>query len=460
MKKGYKRKLLLIMLLTALMLACGTVVSFASAPVRAGSESEATEGKTLVYLQGEFKVVSKDVILAEFNRIRYEACLEGDVPDPRDTTRVLTPLDYVPLKWSSELEWIAQTRAAEASMTMQHDRPNGQSTFTCTHDGFKAKAEILAWNNINSTMRGIEQWYEKEKAGWLAQDPTVMTGHYKQMINPANKYLGLATFDPPSGLGCIAGEFSRLDDLDESQIGVSGTYRQVIEVNDANLNHTYDVPKWLHVGRPGKLDIDFYTYFNTGKRPISMKVTLVDGVQWVSEDPSVATIDSSGLIRGIAEANVKITAFCGNSRYSYTVRVREHFWKNSYTVDRPATSTRDGVKSIRCSLCGAKKPGSEVRIPKFTMPTTYITKITKSRRALTVKWKKRSGITGYEIQCSRKKGFWKSVKKTVKGSKKHKRKISGLKAKKRYYVRIRTYRIMDGYKYYSGWSRWKSIHTK
>lgn len=459
MTKNYRLKILLIMVITALMLACGTVVSFAATPVRQGDVTEAAEGNTLIYLKGEFIVVSKTTILNRFNEIRLEACMEGDVPDPRDTTRMLTIEDYVPLRWSSELEWVAQTRAAEASITMQHNRPNGTRCFTCDHDGFKAKAEILAWNNVNSTMRGVEQWYEKEKEGWLEQDPTAETGHYKQMINPANKYLGLATFDPPSGLGCIAGEFSRLDDLDESQIGVRGTYKQVIEVADDNLKHTYDVPKWLHVGKTETADIDFYTSFSTGKRPVSMSVTLVDGVKWSSGDSSIASIDSSGKIRGRSQGDVKITATCSNKKYSYTVRVREHLWKGSYTVDRPATSTRDGVKSIHCSVCGAKKKGSEVRIPKFTMPKTFITNISKGRGSLKVKWKKRSGITGYEIQLSKKKSFKTSIRKTAKKSKSYK-KISGLKHKKKYYVRVRTYKIMDGYKYHSAWSKWKALHTK
>ena len=459
MARRYRLRLLLIMTITVLLLACCTLVSFAATPVREGDVTEASEGNTLVYLKGEFKVVSKDTILAEFNRIRLEACLEGDVPDPRDTTRMLAPEDYVPLRWSSELEWIAQTRAAEASMTMQHDRPNGTRCFTCDHDGFKAKAEILAWNNINDTMRGIEQWYEKEKYGWLVQDETMEIGHYKQMINPANKYLGLATFDPPSSLGCIAGEFSRLDDLDESQIGVRGTYRQVIEVANDNLRRSYDMPKWLHVGRTYNADVDFYTVFTTGKRDVYMEVSPVGGKEWSSDDVSIATINSSGKIRGISEGDVKIFMSYGDKKYSCTVRVRNHLWRGSYTVDRPASSTRDGVKSIHCSVCGAKKKGSEVRIPKFTMPGTYITKVTKGRRSLTVKWKRCSGITGYEIQCSTKKSFRKFIKKTAK-ARRHSKKISRLRRKKKYYVRIRTYKIMDGYKYYSSWSKWKALHTK
>ena len=39
-------------------------------------------------------------------------------------------------------------------------------------------------------------------------------------------------------------------------------------------------------------------------------------------------------------------------------------------------------------------------------------------------------------------------------------KYKGLKAKKTYHVRVRTYKTVSGKKYYSGWSTYKSAKTK
>ena len=50
--------------------------------------------------------------------------------------------------------------------------------------------------------------------------------------------------------------------------------------------------------------------------------------------------------------------------------------------------------------------------------------------------------------------------KTVKGYKDTSEKITKLKAKKKYYVQIRTYRTVSGKNYYSSWSRVKSVKTK
>ena len=40
------------------------------------------------------------------------------------------------------------------------------------------------------------------------------------------------------------------------------------------------------------------------------------------------------------------------------------------------------------------------------------------------------------------------------------KKITGLKAKKKYYVKVRTYKTVNGTKYYSGWSKVKTVTTK
>ena len=40
------------------------------------------------------------------------------------------------------------------------------------------------------------------------------------------------------------------------------------------------------------------------------------------------------------------------------------------------------------------------------------------------------------------------------------KKITGLKAKTKYYVQVRSYKIVNGKKYYSSWSAKKSVKTK
>ena len=89
--------------------------------------------------------------------------------------------------------------------------------------------------------------------------------------------------------------------------------------------------------------------------------------------------------------------------------------------------------------------------------TTTITSVKAQSKAFTVKWKKKSSITGYQIQYSTDSKF-KKEKKSIKtkNAKTVSKKITKLKVAKKYYVRIRTYKG----KKYSKWSKKKNIIIK
>ena len=88
--------------------------------------------------------------------------------------------------------------------------------------------------------------------------------------------------------------------------------------------------------------------------------------------------------------------------------------------------------------------------------TTTITSVKVENKTIKVKWKKRSGITGYQIQYSTDSKFKKNKKSIkLKKAKTTSKKVSNLKVAKKYYVRIRTYKG----KKYSKWSKVKSIKT-
>ena len=91
-----------------------------------------------------------------------------------------------------------------------------------------------------------------------------------------------------------------------------------------------------------------------------------------------------------------------------------------------------------------------------SMPTTTIISVKAQNKAFTVKWKKKSNITGYQIQYSTNSKFKKGNKSIkIKNAKTRSKKITKLKSNKKYYVRIRTYKG----KKYSKWSKVKSIKT-
>ena len=74
-----------------------------------------------------------------------------------------------------------------------------------------------------------------------------------------------------------------------------------------------------------------------------------------------------------------------------------------------------------------------------------------------VRWNRKAGVTGYQIQYSTDKNFRKSQ------SLQRKRTtclISKLSKKKTYYVHVRAYKIVDGEKRYGEWSKKKKVKIK
>lgn len=96
------------------------------------------------------------------------------------------------------------------------------------------------------------------------------------------------------------------------------------------------------------------------------------------------------------------------------------------------------------------------------LPATSITSLSAKDNGFTVKWKKKTKITGYQIQYSTSSKFSMKNTKTVKikKAKTTSKKIIDLKSSKKYYVRVRTYKNSKKKTDYSAWSKKKSITTK
>lgn len=94
--------------------------------------------------------------------------------------------------------------------------------------------------------------------------------------------------------------------------------------------------------------------------------------------------------------------------------------------------------------------------------TSISGKIKAQKRGFTVKWKKQTkDVGGYEISYSTNSKFTKKTTVTKRAGKTAtKLTLRKLKAKKKYYVRVRTYKTVKGKKYVSAWSSVKTVVTK
>ena len=110
------------------------------------------------------------------------------------------------------------------------------------------------------------------------------------------------------------------------------------------------------------------------------------------------------------------------------------------------------------ALAGDNKSGFDFNVVDGICK--QIKKVKSKKKSLTVTWKKVRGVTGYKIQYSLKKNFKKAKSKTIKKASTTSLTIKKLKSKKKYYVRIRTYKKISGKTYQSNWSKSKVKRTK
>ncbi|MDE6658821.1 MAG: fibronectin type III domain-containing protein, partial [Eubacterium sp.] len=155
-----------------------------------------------------------------------------------------------------------------------------------------------------------------------------------------------------------------------------------------------------------------------------------------AQKPTVTVKDSKG--KKIAASNYTVTYQSGRKNVgTYTVTIK---FKGNYSGTVKKTFT---IK------------------PK----ATTLSSVSAKSKGFTAKWKKlTTQTTGYQIQYSTSSKFSSAKTLTVSKNSKTSKTISKLKAKKNYYVRVRTYKTVKvngkSTKIYSSWSKAKSITTK
>lgn len=201
---------------------------------------------------------------------------------------------------------------------------------------------------------------------------------------------------------------------------------------------------------------------------------------WVSDHPEIIDAKTGKVTRPEKDTMVKLTV---KTYYSASfVEETDFFFDPGPLGDNAAYRSvsvivkgtkQDEVKDSK----PATKPSEPATTPSTTQPTTKpsttkntktvkpkktsIKKLSKGKKKFTVTWAKVSGVKGYQIQYSSNKKFKKNNKSvTVTKQKTTKATVKKLKSKKKYYVRVRTYKTVNGKKIYSSWSKVKSVKTK
>ena len=129
---------------------------------------------------------------------------------------------------------------------------------------------------------------------------------------------------------------------------------------------------------------------------------------------------------------------------------------DSINVGTTSNNATNGVVPKPSTTSTSLQPSSSKK-----PATTKVKKVKATKKSLTIKWSKVKGASGYEIQVATDKKFKKNKKSIlVKKQKTTSAKIKKLKSKKKYYVRVRTYKVVGRKKVYSSWINGKATKTK
>lgn len=141
--------------------------------------------------------------------------------------------------------------------------------------------------------------------------------------------------------------------------------------------------------------------------------------------------------------------------------------KPSATVNKPATTSK---KTNTKPASTAKKSSTKPATTQKKSNTTSVAKVKLAKQTAKVKangkkkikvsWKKNKKASGYEITYSTKKSFKGKKTITIKNNKTTRKIIKKLKSKKKYFVKVRSYKQVGKTKIYGAYSKVKTVKVK
>lgn len=181
-------------------------------------------------------------------------------------------------------------------------------------------------------------------------------------------------------------------------------------------------------------------------------------------EEAIAPLPKVGTIK-LAKTIYTYTGSC-NKPAVIVANINEKLSDDVYAV-KYTYNKSVGKASAKVTLKGDYYSGSKTLYFKINPKGTSVKYLTRASKAITVKWARQSTkmstsrISGYQIRLATNSKFTTGVKTvTVKGYSTTSKKVTKLKGNKKYYVKVRTYKTVNGVRYYSAWSKSKATTTK
>lgn len=180
---------------------------------------------------------------------------------------------------------------------------------------------------------------------------------------------------------------------------------------------------------------------------------------------------SCGAVQGTTTIYYPRTITLSSTSYTYDGKVKKPsvavkgsngkvISSANYTVSYASGRKNVGKYKVSIKFKG-NYSGTVSKTFKINPKSTSISKLTAKPKGFTTKWRKQTDqVSGYQIHYSTSKNFSNKSAKTISKNSTTSATYKGLKAKKKYYVRIRTYKKVSGTNYYSSWSPVKTVTTQ
>ena len=180
-------------------------------------------------------------------------------------------------------------------------------------------------------------------------------------------------------------------------------------------------------------------------------------VKLINADGTLVTTADALKAEGTYNIVVTATGYNKTLEFTYTNKSDTTATKPSdaTTATKPAaTTTATKPAATTTATKPAVKPVKKVTVKKQTV------KVKAGKKKLTVTWKKDKNVSGYQIKIATKKNFKGAKTYTVKSYKTYKKVIKKLKAKKKYFVKVRAYKTVGKSKVYGAYSAVRSCKVK
>ena len=171
-------------------------------------------------------------------------------------------------------------------------------------------------------------------------------------------------------------------------------------------------------------------------------------VKLINADGTLVTTADALKAEGTYNIVVTATGYNKTLEFTYTN-------KSDTTATKPSDATAATKPAATTTATKpAVKPVKKVTVKKQTA------KVKAGKKKLTVTWKKDKNVSGYQIKIATKKNFKGAKTYTVKSYKTYKKVSKKLKAKKKYFVKVRAYKTVGKSKVYGAYSAVRSCKVK